>query len=99
MLHEFWLILNFVKSLLIALINLIYKGESVCVCVSGIKIHIVGPILTKFGMGASLYRGQVIGYVSAPGVDPQGQWALNRVWRASTAATVRLGKIFMKQKL
>jgi len=74
MLHEFWLILNFVKSLLIALINLIYKGESVCVCVSGIEIHIVGPILTKFGMGASLYRGQVIGYVSAPGLDPQGQW-------------------------
>ena len=46
----------------------------VCVCVSGIEIHTVGPILTKFGMGASLYRGQVIGYVSAPGVDPHGQW-------------------------
>ncbi len=30
---------------------LIYKGESVCVCVSGIEIHTVGPILTKFGMG------------------------------------------------
>ena len=74
MLHEFWLILNFVKSLLIALINLIYKGESVCVCVSGIEIHIVGPILTKFGMGASLYRGQVIGDILAPGVDPQDQW-------------------------
>ncbi len=24
----------------------------VCVCVSGIEIHTVGPILTKFGMGA-----------------------------------------------
>jgi hypothetical protein len=34
--------------------NLIYKGESVCVCVcvSGIDIHTLGPILTKFGMGA-----------------------------------------------
>ncbi len=35
---------------------LIYKGESVfvcvCVCVSGIEIHTIGPILTKFGMGA-----------------------------------------------
>ncbi len=36
------------------------------VCVSGIEIHTVGPILTKFGMGAQLYKGQVIGYVSAP---------------------------------
>jgi hypothetical protein len=32
--------------------NLIYKVEAVCVCVSGIEIHTVGPILTKFGMGA-----------------------------------------------
>jgi hypothetical protein len=24
----------------------------VCVCVSGIEIHIIGPILTKFGIGA-----------------------------------------------
>jgi hypothetical protein len=70
-----------------------------CVCVSGIEIHTVGPILTKFGMGAQLYKGQVIGYVSAPRVDPRGQGAQNRVWRASTAATVRLGKKFIKQKL
>ncbi len=70
-----------------------------CVCVSGIEIHTVGPILTKFGMGAQLYKGQVIGYVLAPGVDPRGQGALNRVWRASAAATVRLGKKFIKQKL
>jgi hypothetical protein len=34
--------------------NLIYKGESVfvCVCVSGIEIHTIGPILAKFGVGA-----------------------------------------------
>ncbi len=33
---------------------LIYKVESVCVCVcvSSIEIHTVRPILTKFGMGA-----------------------------------------------
>ncbi len=35
---------------------LIYKVEFLCVCVfvcvSGIEIHTVGPILTKFGMGA-----------------------------------------------
>ncbi len=52
MLHEFWLISKFVKSLLITLINLIYKGESVFVHVSGIEIHMDGPIFTKFGMGA-----------------------------------------------
>ncbi len=60
----------------------------VCVSVSGIEIHTVGPILTKFGMGAQLYKGQVIGYVLAPVVDPRGQGALNRVWRASTAPTM-----------
>ena len=43
----------------------------VCVCVPGIEIHTVEPILTKFGMGAYLYKGQVISYVSAPGVDPR----------------------------
>ena len=61
--------------------HLIYKVESgcvclcvcLCVCVSGIEIHTVGPILTKFGMGAQLYKGQVIGYVLAPRVDPRGQ--------------------------
>jgi hypothetical protein len=31
---------------------IIYKGDSVFVCVSGIEIHTVGPILTTFGMGA-----------------------------------------------
>jgi len=41
--------------------------------VSGIEIHPVGPILTKFGMGALLYKGQVIGYVLVPRVDPRGQ--------------------------
>ncbi len=74
-----------------------------CVCVSGIEIHTVGPILTKFGLGAQLYKGQVIGYVSTPRVDPGWtpgvRGALNRVWRASTAATVRLGKKFIKLKL
>ncbi len=69
------------------------------VCVSGIEIHTIGPILTKFGMWAKLYKGQVIGYVSAPGVDPGVRGALNRVWRASAAPTVRLGKKCLKQKL
>ncbi len=84
---------------------LIYKVESgcvcVCVCVSGIEIHAVGPILTKFGMGAYLYKGQVIGYVLDLGVAtrPRVRGALDRVWRASTAATVRLGTFFIKQKL
>ena len=34
-----------------------------------------------------------------PGWTPGVRVALNRVQRASTAATVRLGKIFIKQKL
>jgi len=34
-----------------------------------------------------------------PGWTPGVRGALNRVWRASTAATVRLGKKFIKQKL
>ncbi len=70
-----------------------------CVSVSGVEIQTVGPILTKFGMWAYLYKGQVIGYVLVPGVDPWGQRALNRVRKASTASTVRLGKNFMKQNM
>ena len=34
-----------------------------------------------------------------PGWTPVVRGALNRVWRASTAATVRLGKKIIKQKL
>ncbi len=70
-----------------------------CVCVSGIEIHTVGPILTKFGMGAKLYKGQVIGYVSAPGVDPRGQGGPKHGLESIYSRTVRLGKIFIKQKL
>jgi hypothetical protein len=71
----------------------------VCVSVSGVEIQTIGPILTKFVMGAYLYKGQVIGYVLVPGADPWGQGALNRVRRASTASTVRLGKNLMKQNM
>jgi hypothetical protein len=35
----------------------------------------------------------------SPGWTPRVRWALKRVWRASTAATVRLGNNFIKQKL
>ena len=43
--------------------------------------------------------GQVIGYVLAPGVDPRGQGGPKQGLRASTAATVRLGKFFYKTKV
>ena len=74
-----------------------------CVCVSGIEIHTVGPILTKFGMGTQLYKGQVIGYVSAPGVEPQGQggpkqglesiYSRNRETRKKIYKTKVVGKV------
>ncbi len=31
---------------------ILYIKVNLCVCVFGIEIHTVGPILTKFGMGA-----------------------------------------------
>ncbi len=74
-----------------------------CVCVSGIEIHTIGQILTKFGMGALLYKGQVIGYVLAPGVDPRGQggpkqslestYSLNRETRKKIYKTKVVGKV------
>jgi hypothetical protein len=71
--------------------DLIYKGESVfvCVCVQYRNTHrwtnshqITYGGLTLQGPGHRLCFG------------PWGQGALNRVWRASTAATVRLGKLY-----
>jgi hypothetical protein len=53
----------------------------------------------KFGIGIYFDGGKVLKMVSTLYPDPQGQGALNRVWRASTASTVRLGKKFIKQKL
>ena len=54
------------------------------------------PSLTVAAVDAlqTLFRGPL-----TPGVHPGVRGALNRVWRASTAATVTLGKKFMKQKL
>jgi hypothetical protein len=65
--------------------------------------HAVGPILTKFGTGAKLYKGQAIGYVSAPGVDPRGQggpkqglesiYSRNRETRKTFYKTKVVGKV------
>ncbi len=78
----------------------------VCVCVSGIEIHTVGPILTKFGMGPKLYKGQVTGYVLAPRVDPQGQggpeqglesiYSLNYETRKKIYKTKVVGKVYFR---
>jgi hypothetical protein len=66
--------------------NLIYKGESVFVCVWYRNTHHwTNPHQIWYG-GLTL---------QGPGrlcFGPWGQGALNRVWRASTAATTRLGK-------
>jgi hypothetical protein len=56
-------------------------------------------MLVKFGIGIYFDSGKVFRYVWTQYPDPWGQGALNRVWRASTASTMRLGKNFIKQKL
>ncbi len=81
---------------------LIYKGESVfvclCVCVRYRNTHRwTNPHQIWYG-GLTL---QLPGHrlCFGPWGAPRGQGALNRVWRASTASTVRLGKKFIKPKL
>ncbi len=56
-------------------------------------------MLVKFGIGIYFDGGKVLSMVLTLYPDPLGQRALNRVWRAYTASTVRLGKNFIKQKL
>jgi len=47
-----------------------------------------------------VYNGLVTGYVSVPrGGHPGFRGVLNRVWRACTASTVRLGIRIIKQNL
>jgi hypothetical protein len=47
------MVLILINNLIILYIKLNPGGfVCVCVCVSGIEIHTIGPILTKFGMGA-----------------------------------------------
>ncbi len=62
-------------------------------CVSGIEIH------TKFGMGAQLYKGQVISYVSAPGVDPRGQGGPKQGLESIYSRNRETRKIFYKTKV
>jgi hypothetical protein len=38
-------------------------------------------------------------YVLAPGLDPRGQGGTDKVWKAFTVATIRLGKIFITKML
>ena len=57
-----------------ALLYLIYKDESLCVCLCvcllPMEFHTVGPRMLKFCMGPPLDPRQVIGYVSTPGDHP-----------------------------
>jgi hypothetical protein len=53
----------------------------------------------KFDIGIYFDGGKVLKIVSTLYPAPWVRGALNRVWGASTASTVRLGKNFIKQKL
>ena len=73
-----------------------------CVCVSGIEIHTVGPILTKFGIGIYFDGGKVLKIVSTQYPDPRGQggpkqgleciYSLNRGTRQKFYKTKVVGK-------
>ncbi len=54
--------------------NLLYKDESVCVCVY-VRRPAAGPtqhITPKFGMGSSFHPGLAPSQGATPNVDPQG---------------------------
>jgi hypothetical protein len=53
----------------------------------------------KFGIVIYFDGEKVLNMVLTLYPDPPGQGALNRVWVASIASTVRLGSIFIKLKL
>ena len=53
----------------------------------------------KFGIGIYFDGEKVLKMVSTLYPNPGVRGALNRVWGASTASTVRLAKNFIKQKL
>jgi hypothetical protein len=53
----------------------------------------------KFGIGIYFDGGKVLKMVLTLYPTPGVRGALNRVWGASTASTMRLGKKFIKQKL
>jgi hypothetical protein len=53
----------------------------------------------KFGIGIYFDGEKVLKMVLTLYPTPLGQRALNRVWGASIASTVRLGKDFIKPKL
>ncbi len=68
-------------------------------CVYSIEIQTTGLISMKFGMGILLNGGKVCSWDLTPYPNPQGQGALNGVWCASAASTVRFGENFIKQRL
>jgi hypothetical protein len=68
----------------------------VCVCVSAIEIQTTAPILMKFGIEILINAGKVPSWVATPYPHPRGQGALNWVWPASAASTVKLGENFNK---
>jgi hypothetical protein len=53
----------------------------------------------KFDIGIYFDGEKVLKIVLTLYPDPQGQGALNRVWGASIASIVRLGKNFIKTKV
>jgi hypothetical protein len=65
--------------------------------ISAIEIQTTALILMKFGMEILLIAGKVPSRVATPYSHPWGKGALNRVWPASAASTVRLGENFLKK--
>jgi hypothetical protein len=64
----------------------------VCACIYTIEIQTAAQILMKFGTEILLNAGKVPSWVATPYPHPRGQGALNRVWPASAASTIRLGE-------
>ena len=81
--------------------HLIYKVESVCVCVcvSGIEIHTVGPILTKFCRGPNFTRARSKAMFRPPRLDPRGQGAPKQGLESIYSRNHETRKKIIKQKL
>ncbi len=63
-------------------------------CVSPIEIQTTGPIAMNFGISILLNGGNVCSWDFTPYPNPRGQGALNKVWRASAASNMKIGKTF-----
>ncbi len=63
-------------------------------CVSPIEIQTKRPIAMIFGISIVLNGGNVCNWDFTPYPKPRVQGVLNRVWRASAASSMKIGKTF-----